>query len=61
MDQEKHIATFEAWIPPIKSAILAGGDGGQVKFEIAASDLGAVTALIENGQHKVLHVSVFEA
>ena len=59
--EQRHIATFEAIIPQIKSAILIGHDGAQVKLEIAGTDLDAALALAAKGQSRVLQVSIFEA
>lgn len=59
--EDRHIATFEAYIPVIKSAILIGHDGAQVKLEIPGTHLDAALSLAAKGQNKVLQVSVFEA
>jgi hypothetical protein len=58
---ERHIATFEAYIPTIKSAILIGSDGAQLKLEIPGTELQAALDIAARGQAKVLHVSIFEA
>jgi hypothetical protein len=57
----KPIATFEAYIPTIKSAILFGHDGAQVKLEIPGTDLEEALKLARDGQNKILQVVVFEA
>lgn len=59
--QPKPIATFEAHIPAIKSAILFGSDGATVKLEIPGTDIDAALALARDGQHKMLQVVVFAA
>jgi hypothetical protein len=58
---EKHIASFEAWIPTIKSAILIGQDGAQLKLELAETDVDAALALAKDGRNKVLHVTIHQA
>lgn len=55
------LATFEAWIPTIKSAILFGSDGAQIKLEIASTDIKAALTLAEHGQNRVLQVVIFDA
>lgn len=55
------IANFEAYIPPIKSAMLFGSDGAQVKLEIPGTDLKEALKLAEHGQGKVLRVVVLES
>lgn len=59
--KDRHIATFEAYIPVIKSAILFGSDGAQLKLEIPGTDLAAALELAKRGQNRVLQVSIFEA
>lgn len=58
--EDTHIATFEAYIEPIKSAILFGADGAQVKIAIPGTDLDAALALARNAQNKILRIVVFE-
>ena len=58
-NEPKPIAAFEAWIGTNKSSILAGGDGGQVKFELPGSEQAELLKLIQHGQNKVLQVVVF--
>lgn len=60
-NQARHIATFEAYIPNIKSAILIGPDGAQLKLEIPGTSLQAALDLAREGQAKILYVSIFEA
>lgn len=55
----KPLATFEASIPPIKSAIISGNDGHQVKIEIPKSSMAGAIDLITKCQGKALHVVVF--
>lgn len=58
---ELAIASFEAYIPTIKSAILFGSDGAQLKLEIPGSDLDEALKLAKHGQNKILRVVIFEA
>lgn len=58
--EDTHIATFEAYIPTIKSALLFGSDGCQVKLEISGTDMEAALALARDGQNKILRISVFD-
>lgn len=60
-DSPKPIASFEAIIPTIKSAILFGADGAQVKLEIPGTDMEEALKLARDGQNKVLRVVVFAA
>lgn len=57
---EKLLADFEAWFPQIKSAILFGGDGAQLKMELAESDKDAALALARDGQHQILRVQIYK-
>ncbi len=53
------IATFTAWIPAVKSAILIG-EGAQVKFDVGEDSIEEITKLALNGRSRELIVSVFE-
>lgn len=48
--------TWQASLPPIKSAILldGNGDGGQVKFDVDMQNVGALLLLQQNCAGKVI-------
>jgi hypothetical protein len=60
-DQTKLIAEFECYIPQIKSAMLFGADGAQVKLEIPGTDIAEALKLAAYGQNQVLRVQVYSA
>lgn len=55
----KPIATFEATIPTIQSAILIGSDGAQVKLQVPETNVDEVQKLITLGRNIPLYISVF--
>lgn len=54
------VITFSASLPPIQSAIsLDGlGDGGRVKLDVPASDVGALLLLQHHGAGRQLRVTI---
>lgn len=59
-EQANNRISFVAYLPPIKSAILldGNGDGGQVKLEVARSDVGALLLLQDQYAGKTFLVTI---